>query len=78
MKAVTAGALCVLAAAAVSGQQPPTFRASVDVVQVDVYVTDKDGKPVTGLMADDFEVFENDERRPIVAAPTRLRKAGPT
>ena len=73
MKAVTAGALCVLAAAAVSGQQPPTFRASVDVVQVDVYVTDKDGKPVTGLMADDFEVFENDERRPIVAfAPVEI------
>lgn len=31
----------------------------VDVVDVDVYVTDKDGRPVTGLTVDDFEVFED-------------------
>lgn len=31
----------------------------VNVVNVDVYVTDKKGDPVTGLTADDFEVFEN-------------------
>lgn len=30
-----------------------------NVVNVEVYVTDKDGKPVTDLGADDFEVFEN-------------------
>jgi VWFA-related protein len=31
----------------------------VNVVNVDVYVTDDEGKPVTGLTADDFEVLEN-------------------
>lgn len=31
----------------------------VNVVNVDVYVTDKEGKPVTGLTADDFQVEEN-------------------
>ncbi len=31
----------------------------VNVVNVDVYVTDDDGDPVTGLTADDFQVREN-------------------
>ena len=39
--------------------QPPVFRSGVEAVQVDVYVTDKNDKPVTGLTAADFEVFEN-------------------
>ena len=38
--------------------QPPTFRSGVDVVQVDVIVTDKDGNPVTDLTADDFQILE--------------------
>jgi VWFA-related protein len=42
-------------------QRPPTptFRSGIDLVQVDAYVTDENGKPVTGLTADDFEVFED-------------------
>ena len=70
MKAAAACVVCVVAVTAVLGQestQPPVFRGSVDLVQVDVYVTDKDGKPVTGLTADDFDVFENGQRRQIVA-----------
>jgi VWFA-related protein len=31
----------------------------VRVVNVDVVVSDRDGKPVTGLTKDDFEIFEN-------------------
>lgn len=31
----------------------------VNVVNVEVYVTDKDGHPVTGLTADDFEIYED-------------------
>ena len=38
-------------------QQTP-FRAGVDLVEVDVIVTDKNGEPVTGLIAADFEIRE--------------------
>lgn len=36
---------------------------NVSVVNVDVYVTDKSGKRVTGLTRDDFEIYE--DRRPV-------------
>ena len=39
--------------------QQPTFKAGVDLVQFGVSVTDKQGKPVTGLKAEDFQVVEN-------------------
>lgn len=42
---------------------PPTAAfvdtVQVNVVNVDVYVTDRRGEPVTGLTADDFEIFED-------------------
>jgi VWFA-related protein len=59
---------CVLAAAlgatAVAAQQPteiPKLTESIDVrvINVDVVVTDKKGKPVTGLTKDDFQIYEN-------------------
>ena len=42
-------------------EAPSTFGETIDVrvVNVDVWVTDRDGNPVTGLAADDFEVREN-------------------
>jgi VWFA-related protein len=39
--------------------QGPTFRAGVDAVNVDAIVTDKQGRPVTDLTKDDFEIVEN-------------------
>ena len=39
-------------------QDMPTFRAGVQMIDVDVVVTDKDGKPVRDLTTDDFEIVE--------------------
>ena len=39
-------------------QQPPTFRTEANFVRVDVYPTQA-GKPVLGLLAQDFEVLED-------------------
>ncbi len=53
-----------------SAQQPsqpatpaPTFRASTDLVTIDAVVTDSDGKPVTDLTRDDFEVTVGGKRQ---------------
>ncbi len=35
----------------------------VNVINVDVYVTDKSGNPITGLTKDDFEIYES--KRPV-------------
>jgi VWFA-related protein len=51
-----AALLCLVAPAAT---QQPTFKVSVNVVDVDVTVKDEQGNFVTGLTADDFEVFED-------------------
>ncbi len=45
-------------AASPSDRQQPTFSASVEMVRVDVLVT-RDGQPLRGLTADDFEVLDN-------------------
>ena len=39
-----------------------TVTTDVNVVNVDVVVTDKQGKLVTGLSAEDFQLFENGEQ----------------
>ena len=38
-------------------QQPPTFRTSTEIVLIDTQVVAKDGTPIQGLKADQFEVF---------------------
>ena len=59
--------------------QLPTFRTSVDVVELDVTVLDKDRHPVKGLTAADFTVLERGKPQAIVAftsidvpAPTQV------
>jgi VWFA-related protein len=60
--------LAAASAAAAALQAPPqTFRAGVDVVQVDVSVLDKERRPVRGLSASDFTIFEDGKPRPVVA-----------
>ena len=41
-----------------SSQQPPRFRVEANFVRVDAYPL-KDGKPLLGLKAEDFEIFED-------------------
>lgn len=59
----TTTAILVVSIVPVLSQQdrtsPPVFRSAIDLVQVDAYVTDSQGNPVTGLTADDFEVRED-------------------
>src|SRR4029077_1848079 len=42
-----------------AGPQTPTFRVSVDYVEVDVLVTDSQGNYVRNLKKEDFQVFED-------------------
>lgn len=49
-------ALCLLTCAGLTAQ---TFRARIDTVQVTVTVTDANGRLITGLSRDDFEIFED-------------------
>ena len=50
-----------------AASQLPTFRSSVRVIEFDVVVTDEHGDFVSGLGANDFEVFENDRLQEIAA-----------
>jgi Ca-activated chloride channel family protein len=49
----------VVSAALTTSAQKPTFRTAADLVNFGVTVVDKQGKPVTGLKAEDFQVLEN-------------------
>jgi VWFA-related protein len=62
----------------VTWAQQPVFRAKVDNVQVDVVVTDADGRIVRGLSPDDFEILERGRRQAVlglkfVDAPVQSR-----
>ncbi|HVZ23606.1 MAG TPA: VWA domain-containing protein, partial [Vicinamibacterales bacterium] len=63
--------LVVINAAAVAGQGqaplPPsaTFKSGVDVIQLDVTVTDRQRRPIRGLTAADFTVLEDGVVQPI-------------
>lgn len=46
-------------------QPPPSFRSSIEAVQMSVIVTDQEGNPVSGLTEDDFEILEDGKPRPI-------------
>ena len=54
-------AVLAVAATALTGQESPRYQESIDVsiVNVDVIVRDRAGKPVRGLTAADFEIRDN-------------------
>ena len=64
---VVATAVSVMAATILFAQQqkPPTFRARLELVQIDVTVLDSNRMPIRGLTIDDFTLMEDGEERPI-------------
>src|SRR5262245_48108888 len=68
-----AALIALLAGVTLAGQQAPpttlpqtpTFKVQVDYVDVDVLVTDQQGKFVRELSKDDFQVFEDGKRQSI-------------
>lgn len=65
MRLVIGVCIGILATATLLAQVPPpaqdtpTFRSGVQLIDVDVVVTDKDGNPVKDLTRDDFEIIEH-------------------
>jgi VWFA-related protein len=57
----------VAMAGVLSARQTPQFSAGVDIVEVDVSVTDKSGHPITDLTAQDFQVLEDGQPQTIQA-----------
>lgn len=70
------------AALLASAQTSPQFRTRVDLVEIDVTVLDRQGRPVTNLTAADFEVRERGQLQRIdtialiTADPALLSRAG--
>ena len=60
-------AVALVVASLAGHAQEPVFRAGVDLVTVDAIVVDKDGRPVTGLTADDFILTVDGKPRTIDA-----------
>ncbi len=71
------GALVTGASALVQGQQA-AFRAGIDLVQVGVTVTDRNGDFIADLTAEDFEIVEEGQKQTITYfAPGDQSAAGP-
>jgi Ca-activated chloride channel family protein len=64
-------ATCLLAAAGVAATQQPTFRAGSDAVRVFATVTDRDGRLVTNLTQDVFEVKDDGKPQAITQFDNR-------
>jgi VWFA-related protein len=58
---------CVCALSAGTAQQLPTFKTEIRVLEVDVSVSDSDGRFVEGLTASDFQLFEDETPQAIIS-----------
>src|SRR5664279_2275033 len=66
MSRFAAVTILLLAVLPIAAQQPQfSQKIEVKLVEIDVSVTGRDGKPVHGLTADDFEIFEGRSRQQI-------------
>ena len=62
------GAVAVGVRAAAPQEQPPTFRSRVQLIEVEVRVTDRHGDPVRGLAKEDFTLVDDDVTQTISTA----------
>jgi VWFA-related protein len=62
---LVAGTLLAPAAAQTPEPPPRRFKARVDMVSITATVFDANGRLVSGLTQDDFEIYEDGERQPI-------------
>jgi VWFA-related protein len=60
------GAASFAHAQAALPQTPPVFRAGVEIVRLDVHVTDAEGRPLRDLRQDEIEIVEDGGSRPVV------------
>jgi VWFA-related protein len=67
MRRIAAGIIGTLAALSAAPLQVPVFRASTDTVLAYATVRGPDGRLLTDLTADDFQLFEDGRPVPIVA-----------
>src|SRR5688572_5710522 len=66
MKAALGGLVALGLVSLPQAPQPPQFRGGTGLILVDVQVVAKrDGRPIDGLTADQFEVQIDGKRRPI-------------
>lgn len=74
---VVTGLVLALSAAAARAQTRPIFTSSVDLARLDLIVTDKDGRPIPDLRADEVQVIEGASPRPVLMLQ-RIAEAGRT
>jgi VWFA-related protein len=55
-----------LAQSTTPAAQPPVFRSGVDLVRVDIRVTDDEGRPITDLRTDEVQIKEEGTLRPVL------------
>jgi len=60
----------------VRGQEPPVFKSGVELVAVDVRVTDRNGRPVADLTTADFSVTIDGKPRRVVSADFVMAREG--
>lgn len=60
-----AAAAALVTTALVAGQQAPVYRGRVDLVNLGVTITDKRGKLIENLTAQDFEILEDGKKQTV-------------